>query len=108
MPLLEHTPKGATDLMAAIMSVARRKPAPIRIDGESLALPLYTSGTTGVPKGALARHSALTFNGAALGQWCALHTGSRILAIAPLFHITLFHITGIVCHIVAAFFLVAE
>jgi long-chain acyl-CoA synthetase len=46
----------------------------------------------------LARHSALTFNGAALGQWCALHTGSRILAIAPLFHIT-----GIVCHIVAAF-----
>lgn len=61
------------------------------------ALLLYTSGTTGVPKGALSRHSALAFNSSAMNAWCRLHADARILAIAPLFHIT-----GIVCHVAAA------
>lgn len=74
-------------------SLPRHDPA-----GDDMGLLLYTSGTTGKPKGAMARHSALAFNGVALGHWCGLEEESRILAIAPLFHIT-----GVVCHIAAAF-----
>lgn len=62
--------------------------------GDSIGLLLYTSGTTGKPKGSMSSHHSMAFNGAALGAWCNLNAESRILAIAPLFHIT-----GIVSHI---------
>lgn len=67
-------------------------------NGAGLGLLLYTSGTTGAPKGAMLRHASLAFNAEALAGWCALGEDSRILAIAPFFHIT-----GLVCHIAAAF-----
>jgi long-chain acyl-CoA synthetase len=89
---------GVADFIGAIAGASGRIPGPVHIDGDTVGLLLYTSGTTGVPKGALARHSALTFNGTALARWCAVDSRGKILAIAPLFHIT-----GIVCHIVAAF-----
>lgn len=69
-------------------------PPAIRIEGNDLGLILYTSGTTGVPKGAMIRHSSLAFQGEAMRDWCELHHQSRILAIAPFFHIT-----GFSCHI---------
>jgi long-chain acyl-CoA synthetase len=98
LPADAGTSSGVVDFIGAISGVPGRKPVPVPVDGNSLGLLLYTSGTTGTPKGAVARHSALTFNGSALAHWCDLNAASRILAIAPLFHIT-----GIVCHVIAAF-----
>jgi len=62
-----------------------------------LGLILYTSGTTGVPKGAMLSHRALASNARFLERWCHIDHTSRILAIAPFFHIT-----GLVCHLCAA------
>lgn len=70
---------------------------PITPDSDSLGLLLYTSGTTGVPKGAMIRHSNLTHNSQSLRDWCGLSNKSRILGIAPFFHIT-----GFACQITTA------
>lgn len=68
------------------------------LSGDDTGLILYTSGTTGVPKGAMLRHRSIASNAQLLRDQCRLSTESRILAIAPFFHIT-----GLVCHICAAF-----
>jgi long-chain acyl-CoA synthetase len=53
-----------------------------------LALLVYTSGTTGVPKGAMISHGAFAFNSHAFHDVAKLAEGDAILGIAPLFHIT--------------------
>ena len=57
----------------------------------------YTSGTTGVPKGAINAHRAVIHNAEALTAWAALGPGDVTVAMAPLFHIT-----GLVCHMATA------
>lgn len=64
---------------------------------DDLGLLLYTSGTTGAPKGAMIHHSSLASNGQLVRDWCSLGRDTRVLGIAPFFHIT-----GLVCHLLAA------
>jgi len=47
---------------------------------------LYTSGTTGVPKGALLSHQAMLANAAITADRLGLQTGDRWTSIIPLFH----------------------
>ncbi len=61
-----------------------------------LGLILYTSGTTGFPKGAMITQASLAFNGQAAKEWFDLRPDSRMFAMAPFFHIT-----GFVSHLCA-------
>jgi long-chain acyl-CoA synthetase len=77
---------------------AVRDPASSRLSADAVAVLLYTSGTTGLPKGAMLTHGNLVFN----GRNCTAHFGfvpdTRIFGIAPLFHVT-----GLEVQMVAAF-----
>ena len=53
-----------------------------------LALILYTSGTTGKPKGAMLRHESLCFSSALAAIWMRIGANARLLGLAPYFHIT--------------------
>ena len=75
-----------------------RKPRLASFKPDELALILYTSGTTGVPKGAMLLQQGMAFNSQIMRDWCALDQHDRILAIAPFFHVT-----GLICHMGAAF-----
>ncbi|RKF21770.1 long-chain fatty acid--CoA ligase [Altericroceibacterium spongiae] len=98
LPPVCPTPEGQTGFAEALEEGAGQVVPDFLPAGDAPGLLLYTSGTTGKPKGALLPHSAMAINGALFCKWCALDNSVRILAIAPLFHIT-----GVVCHIATAF-----
>jgi long-chain acyl-CoA synthetase len=74
-------------------------PSPsLGLSSEDVALLLYTSGTTGLPKGAMLTHRNLVANALVCRDHFELKSDARIFGIAPLFHVTGFEI-----QLVAAF-----
>jgi long-chain acyl-CoA synthetase len=70
---------------------------PPRVGPESPALITYTSGTTGLPKGAVNTHRAVAFSAENWKLCFGLDETDVVLAIAPLFHIT-----GFIGHLAVA------
>ena len=60
---------------------------------ETLALLMYTSGTTGTPKGVMLTHSNLASNARIISEEHALGPGDRVCAVLPLYHINAFAVT---------------
>ena len=54
---------------------------------------MYTSGTTGVPKGVMLTQANLAANAQAISAEHALTPGDRVLAVLPLYHINAFAVT---------------
>ena len=69
-------------------SVESAEPAP-----DSPALLMYTSGTTGVPKGVLLTQSNLAANANAIAAEHELGPADRVLGVLPLYHINAFVVT---------------
>jgi long-chain acyl-CoA synthetase len=65
---------------------------------EDVAHLVYTSGTTGNPKGAMILHRNVAFNAEVYRVWTELGAQDAVVAVAPLFHIT-----GLVAHLATAF-----
>jgi long-chain acyl-CoA synthetase len=80
-------PPGAIAWEAAIRDGS---PAPVRPEGDvgpdDVATCLYTSGTTGRPKGTMLTHDNLTFDIAAALQVFTAGPEDRFLCVLPLFH----------------------
>ncbi|EJR55757.1 hypothetical protein IIM_00849 [Bacillus cereus VD107] len=57
------------------------------IDQEDLAVILYTSGTTGKPKGAMLSHRNLASNADAISELIELHDKDCVVAVLPMFHV---------------------
>ncbi len=60
---------------------------------EALALLMYTSGTTGQPKGVMLSQRNLAANAQAIAAAHALGPADRVLAVLPLYHINAFVVT---------------
>jgi acyl-CoA synthetase (AMP-forming)/AMP-acid ligase II len=71
-------------------SVRAPLPAPAP---DATALLMYTSGTTGVPKGVMLTQGNLAANAAAISAEHGLEAGDRVLAVLPLYHINAFAVT---------------
>jgi long-chain acyl-CoA synthetase len=69
-------------------AAARRPPAP-----GDLALLMYTSGTTGTPKGVMLTHANLAANAQIISAEHRLGPADRVTAVLPLFHINAFAVT---------------
>jgi len=77
-----------TDLsLDALMATPERPPSLALNADRHLAVILYTSGTTGQPKGAMLSHTNLWVNTASIRQALHLEPGrDRVLVVLPLFH----------------------
>ncbi len=67
-------------------------PTPPVLFSDDVALLLYTSGTTGLPKGAMLTHRNLVANAFVCRDHFELNRDARIFGVAPLFHVTGFEI----------------
>ena len=88
---------GADDLGATISRYSGISPTSRPIRPNDNAFLVYTSGTTGLPKGAMNTHANVAYNAQVYRDWISLEDGVGVLGIAPLFHIT-----GLVGHLLAA------
>ena len=63
-------------------------PEPVEVDGaRQVAILMYTSGTTGHPKGVMLTHRNLLFNAVVGGRIRGLAPGDRIYGVLPMSHI---------------------
>ncbi|ASN06562.1 fatty acid--CoA ligase family protein [Virgibacillus necropolis] len=57
------------------------------LDEEELAIILYTSGTTGKPKGAMLTHKNLYSNAKDVADYLTINGDDRVIAALPMFHV---------------------
>lgn len=75
--------------LVEVMDASKAEPPLMNINlQEDLALLQYTSGTTGLPKGAMLSHAAVLFNTAGSATWLGIGEEDVILSVLPYFHVT--------------------
>jgi long-chain acyl-CoA synthetase len=86
--------EGTTDINELISAHRGQVPPPVQLGLDDVAFLTYTSGTTGVPKGAMNTHRNVVFTAQVYRDWMGLRPDGSIFGVAPLFHIT-----GLIGHI---------
>jgi long-chain acyl-CoA synthetase len=82
-------PLVGTVAFAGLLKDQEKAPPEVRVDEMDGAVIMYTSGTTGTPKGALLSHRNIITGAMNMAQLCDLRVGrDKILVVVPLFHIT--------------------
>jgi len=76
----------ATEWQRALAAGCR--PQPLLSEATDLCAILYTSGTTGKPKGCMHTHASLMFTAVGGALWEGMRPDSVVLATAPFFHVT--------------------
>jgi long-chain acyl-CoA synthetase len=87
----------ATDFMEIVRRHAGQTARPVELTGDDVAFMVYTSGTTGDPKGAMNTHRNVVFATSVYERWIGLDHTDTILGLAPLFHVT-----GLIGHVTLA------
>lgn len=77
---------GVMDMLSVINNVKDLDPI-VDIDLDDVSLIVYTSGTTGKPKGAMLSYKNALFKAAAVSQSSSILSEDRLLTVVPLYHI---------------------
>ncbi|MFD2093447.1 AMP-binding protein [Blastococcus deserti] len=86
--------EGTTDFGEFVAEHRGQAPPRTQLGPDDVAFLTYTSGTTGVPKGAMNTHRNVVFTAQVYRDWVHAGRDGAIFGIAPLFHIT-----GLIGHI---------
>jgi len=94
--IASETPIDGWEPMVDLIADADRVADPVSPDGDDVAVIMYTSGTTGLPKGAMLTHANLCWNNINSLHALDLGTDEIALVVAPLFHIGGLNVTTLV------------
>ena len=97
MGMTRNRAAGVPDLFELVAQFQGKEPKPKELDSEDIAFMVYTSGTTGEPKGAMNTHGNVVFATSVYEAWMDLDRTDVILGLAPLFHVT-----GLIGHVTLA------
>lgn len=86
---MKREPRAVPPHYEDFLAVTRSSAAapPVKLEMDDVALMTYTSGTTGLPKGAMLTYGNALFKSAAAADCSGVQAGDVLLAIAPLYHI---------------------
>ncbi|HZF83472.1 MAG TPA: AMP-binding protein [Burkholderiaceae bacterium] len=84
-------PEGTVDFAEAVADPAPNPPRP-ELSMDDVALMTYTSGTTGMPKGAMLSYRNALYKTAVGAQMFRIRNDDTMLAVAPVYHIA-----GMIC-----------
>jgi long-chain acyl-CoA synthetase len=87
-PLLHRPFNGAHRFEEAIAQAGGRRDEWPALETDDKAMLVYTSGTTGRPKGAMISHANMLSAAHFYRDWVDLRESDAVLGIAPLFHVT--------------------
>src|SRR5919202_1550957 len=88
--------EGTTDLGEFMAEHRGQTPPPVQLGPDDVAFLTYTSGTTGVPNGAMNTHRNVVFTAQVYRDWMKFTESANpsVLGLAPLFHVT-----GLIGHV---------
>ncbi|CAM5658641.1 Long-chain fatty acid--CoA ligase OS=Lysinibacillus sphaericus OX=1421 GN=LS41612_04225 PE=4 SV=1 [Lysinibacillus sphaericus] len=84
---LSEEAKAKTHLFSHIVASATGSLEPVDIAQDDTAIILYTSGTTGNPKGAMLTHGNVYSNARDVSTYLGYRANDRIIATLPVFHV---------------------
>ncbi|SOC40108.1 long-chain-fatty-acid--CoA ligase [Ureibacillus acetophenoni] len=84
---ISHELKSKLKLFSTLVDEAEQQVEPLEINVEDTAIILYTSGTTGHPKGAELSYSNLYANARDVAYFMGYTAEDRVIATLPLFHV---------------------
>jgi long-chain acyl-CoA synthetase len=79
--------KAKSNLYSQLLASTSSSVNPIKLDDEDIAVILYTSGTTGNPKGAMLSHRNLYSNARDVSNFFHITAEDRVIATLPVFHV---------------------
>lgn len=79
--------KSKVKLFSSIIATGRPDVQPVAVEENETAIILYTSGTTGHPKGAMLTHGNLFSNARDVADYLGFSEDDRVVATLPVFHV---------------------
>ena len=84
---LSQEAKAKTHLFSQVIASAAGSIEPVDVAQDDTAIILYTSGTTGTPKGAMLTHGNVYSNARDVSTYLGYRADDRIIATLPVFHV---------------------
>lgn len=72
---------------SSLLAIAGELVKPVEISADDTAVILYTSGTTGHPKGAMLTYNNIYSNARDTAEYLSINTDDRVIATLPVFHV---------------------